>query len=150
MVATAAYPQPIQKPTQSFPFTDQNGNLTQIGMNTISALWAAVNGANLIIPCTCLQASTNVLALTPLVTSPVTQQNSSQAGVYTVYSTWAFVAQKTSTGLLTANVSPLASLNVYKTNGSAQATTGDVTINLQYFLTYVDTLNSNAGGFVLR
>jgi hypothetical protein len=50
---------------------------------------------------------------------------------------------------VTAN-GALATLNVYKTNGGAQATTNDVTSGRQYWLTYVDSLNSGAGGFVLR
>jgi hypothetical protein len=73
---------------------------------------------------------------------------------YADFDTFRFVADATSTGLLSAKVvtpqGTLATLNVYKTNGSAQATTGDVTINLQYDLTFVDSLNSGAGGLVLR
>ena len=48
------------------------------------------------------------------------------------------------------NATSLATLNVYKNNGGTQAGNGDIVAGRQYFLTYVDSLNSNAGGFVLR
>lgn len=150
MVAITAYPSPIAKPSSSFPLTDSNGVLTQYGQNTLLSMWSAINGANFIVPCLCDQTATNTLALTPLVTSPVPILSNAQAQVYTVFSTWAFVAVKTSTGNLSASVSPLGVLNVYKAQGATRATTGDVVLGSQYFLTYVDTLNANAGGFVLR
>jgi hypothetical protein len=62
------------------------------------------------------------------------------------------------TGAITALVVPngpaattaLGTLNVYKNNGGTAAGAGDITISRQYTLTYVDSLNAGAGGFVLR
>lgn len=147
---TSAYPTPLQSPTKSFPIVDDDGVLTAMGMSLLNGIWSALNGANLIIPCSCNQQTVNVISLTPLLTSPVPQQNSQQIGNYTVFSTWAFIAQATSTALVTASVSPLSALRVYKSNGSTQAGSGDIVVNNQYFLTYVDTLNGGTGGFVLR
>lgn len=162
-----AYPIPIQAPTKAFAFVDVgtvskvefdsrteaiqgSGALSDLGMSCLNEIWAAVNGANMIIPCSVDQTSVNLLLLSPLVTSPVSKQNREQHGKYTVFSTWAFCANSTSTGLLTASVTPLDTLKVYKNNGGTQATSGDIVLNRQYFLTYVDSLDSNNGGFVLR
>ena len=73
---------------------------------------------------------------------------------YEDFDTFRFVADVTSTGNISALVvtpqGTLATLNVFKNNGGTQATTGDVTINRQYDLTFVDSLSSGTGGFVLR
>ena len=73
---------------------------------------------------------------------------------YADFDTFRYVADVTSTGNLSALVvtqqGALATLPVFKTNGSARATTGDQTIGLQYDLTFVDSLNSGSGGLVLR
>jgi len=105
-----------------------------------------LNGMNRIIPCNCTNVA-NLYTLTTLSMGPLVTQ-------YADYDMFGFVASATSTGLVTANVATptgtFATLNVYKTNGSAQATLNDITINLQYFFTYVDSLSAGAGGFVLR
>jgi hypothetical protein len=44
----------------------------------------------------------------------------------------------------------LATLKVFKSNGASQATAGDIVSGLLYDFTYVDSLDSNNGGFVLR
>ena len=74
----------------------------------------------------------------------------SQIGQYFDYMMFSFTSPITSTGLVTAAVTPLSTIPVYKNNGASQATTSDMTQNLHYILTFVDTLNSGAGGFVLR
>jgi hypothetical protein len=120
--------------------------LTQSGKAVLDAVFNFVNGCSRLIPCNA-STTTNVITLTMLPTSPLVKQ-------YADFDTFQFIADATSTGTLTALVvTPQGSLgtkNVYKTNGSAQATTGDVTSGLQYQLTFVDSLNSGNGGFVLR
>lgn len=91
--------------------------------------------------------SNNVITLTLLSIQPTLTQ-------YADYDSFAFVADASTTGSVTALVvtsqASLATLNVYKNNGGTQAGNGDITAGRQYFLTYVDSLNSNAGGFVVR
>ena len=73
---------------------------------------------------------------------------------YADFDTFRFVATNTTTGSVTAQVvtpqGSLSTLNVYKANGSAGAGSGDITAGFQYDLTFVDSLNSGSGGFVLR
>jgi hypothetical protein len=98
------------------------------------------------VPCNCTNTG-NVYKWTPLNISP---------SVSNYYSYWSFpfVASATSTGAVTATVVPqtgtLATLPVYKTNGSAQASSGDITIGLFYVAYFVDYLNSGNGGFVIK
>lgn len=137
---------PLQRSNRSVQFVDSKGMLTQSGFAVLDALYGFVNGCCRFIPCNASTAA-NVITLSLLSNAPLVKQ-------YADFDTFRFVADATSTGTLTALVKTpqgnLATLNVYKTNGSAQATTGDITINLQYDLTYVDSLNSGNGGFVLR
>ena len=97
-------------------------------------------------PCNA-STTANTITLTLLSVQP-------QVNLYCSYDTYGFVADVTSTGnvsaLVVTETGTLATLNVYKTNGSARAGSGDVTTGLHYFATYVDSLNSGAGGFVLR
>lgn len=124
---------------------DQDGKPTKPEIQFKQQIYQFVVGMNRIIPANA--SGTNLITLTLLNIQPLVTQ-------YGDYDTFAFVAANTSTGLVTAQIitnnGTLATLKVYKTNGSAQATTGDVVQGLQYFLTYADSLNSNAGGFVLR
>lgn len=145
-IPASARPSPISQPNQRIAFIDpQTGLLTSNGIGVLTDIINYVNGASRLIPCSA--TGTNLLALTMLSISPLIKQ-------YNDYDVYQFVAAATSTGVLTAFVTTLQgalpTLKVFKTNGSAQATTGDVTVNLQYELTYVDSLDAGAGGFVLR
>ena len=125
---------------------DKNtGALTGNGWQSLQQVFGFVNGTCRIIPCNA--SGTNVITLTMLAASPLVQG-------YFDYDTYRAVAAATSTGLVTALVATpqgnLATLNVYKSNGSAQATTGDIVSGLLYDFIYVDSLNSGAGGFVLK
>jgi hypothetical protein len=128
----------------------ETGNLTSNGINVLSDMLNYYIGSSRVIPCE--ETGTNILALTQLSISPLIKQ-------YNDYDIYQFVAAATSTGLVTANVTlvsgavvqgTLATLKVFKSNGATQATVGDVVLGSQYELTYVDSLNSGAGGFVLR
>ncbi len=104
-----------------------------------------VVGMNRITPCNA--SGTNVITLTPLDSSPLIEK-------YVDYEAYRFIAANSSTGSVTATIVPktgtLATLKVYKTNGSAQAGNGDVVAGNLYDLIYADTLDSGAGGFVLK
>lgn len=136
----------LLEPAQRIGFTDENGILTNNGWQVIEGLFGFINGTNRIIPCNA--SGTNVVTLTMLATAPLIKG-------YRDYDTYRAVAVNTSTGAVTALVvtqegAALGTVPVYKNNGAAPASTGDITAGLLYDFTYVDSLNSGAGGFVLR
>jgi len=145
-IANSAIPTPIVKPNQQFAFVDvQSGCLTEHGLQLISQYYNFIVGMNRVIPCNA--SGTNVITLTPLDASPLLKQ-------YADYEVFTFVAANTSTGSVTMNVTAregsLATLKAYKTNGSAQAGSGDVVLGSLYLAIYNDALDSGAGGFVLK
>lgn len=135
----------LLQPAQRTAFVDDSEILTNNGWQTLAGMFNFINGTNRIIPCNA--SGTNIIALTMLQVSPLVQ------GYYD-FDTYRAVAAATSTGLVTASVvtpqGALATIKVFKTSGSAQATTGDITSGLLYDFTYVDSLDAGAGGFVLR
>lgn len=145
VTATTAVPQ-LQNPSLGTAFVDpKTGNLIQPGYVVLQAVSGFVNGMARIIPCNA--SGSNVITLTiPSLTLLVQK--------YSDYDTFRAVAAASSTGPVTALVmtqtGALATLNVYKSNGAAQADNGDITAGLLYDFTYVDSLASGAGGFVLR
>ncbi len=146
MVAIAAVQTPIPKPNPTSPFTDpDSGALTEHGMQLMAAWHARMVGTSRLIPCTA--SGKNLISLTPLTPSPTIEK-------YDAFDTFQFVGATTSDGSITATVVPkkgtLATIKVYKTNGSAQAGSGDVVAGSFYTATYVDTLDSAAGGLVLK
>lgn len=146
-IPSTAYVSPLVDPNLGIAFIDsQTGRLsTGHGYQVMAAIVNFLNGMNRIIPCNA--SGTNVITLTMLATSPLVKQ-------YNDFDTFRAVAANTSTSTVTALVvtpqGSLSTLNVYKANGATQATTGDITAGLLYDFTFVDSLNSNAGGFVLR
>lgn len=147
MVAPAAQATSILPPNAQIPFINpQNGLLTNPALQVLQQIQTLINGLTPPIGCTATFAS-NKYTLTPLSIAP-------NVPSYLFSQAFMFVAPASSTGLVTATVVPakgvLATLKVFKTNGSAQATAGDITINLFYLLYYVDSLDSGNGGFVLK
>ena len=144
-IPAAAQVPSLSQPAQRIGFTDDNGILTNNGWQVLAGMFNFINGTNRIIPCNA--TGTNVITLTLLSVQPLVQ------GYYD-FDTYRAVASNTTTGpvtaLVTTNSGSLATIKVFKTNGSAQATTGDITSGLLYDFTYVDSLDSGNGGFVLR
>lgn len=137
---------PISKPNGLFPFIDiQTGCLTEHGLQMWSQLYNFVVGMNRLTPCNV--SGTNIVTLTPLAASPLIEK-------YVDYEVFTFVAANTSSGSVTMTVAPksgtLATLRAYKTNGSAQAGTGDIVAGSLYLAIYCDALDGGAGGFVVK
>ena len=136
---------PLANFSQATPITDSNGRLTQNGIQNLQALVGFLNGMNRIIPCNA--SGINIITLALLQTSPLVTQ-------YNDFDTFRAVAANSTTGTVTALVATssgnLATLNVYKNNGANAAGSGDIAAGLLYDFTYVDSLNSGAGGFVVR
>ncbi len=145
-ISTAAKISPLPKPNGVFPFIDiQTGSLTEHGLQVLNAYYNYIVGMNRITPCDA--SGTNVITLTPLAASPLIEK-------YVDYEVYSFVAANASSGSVTMTVAPrdgtLATLKAYKTNGSAQAGSGDVVAGSLYLAIYVDSLDSGNGGFVLK
>ena len=136
---------PIPRPNSQFPFVDvKTGNLSEHGNQLLTAWYNFIVGMNRVTPCNA--TGTNVISLTPLTASPLIE-------AYRDYEIYGFVAENSSVVPVTATVTPrngtLATLNVYKTDGT-QATLGDVLAGSFYLLIYVDSLDAANGGFVLK
>lgn len=145
MVAATAIASPIPKPNSTAAFVDPDtGALSNHGVTLLSQWHANMVGTSRLIPCTA--SGKNLITLEPLAPSP-------SIAKYTAFDTFQFVAAVTSDGPVTATVVPqsgtLITLKVFKTNGSAQADSGDVVAGLFYKAAYVDTLDSGNGGLVL-
>lgn len=145
-IPQAAQNTPIVTPNPGLQFVDEKGNLPNNARIALQQMHDWVVNMSRIIPCDASTTS-NVITLTMLAVQP-------QVNQYASYDTYGFVADATTSGnvsalVVTAN-GALATLNVYKSNGGTRAGSGDITSARQYFLTYTDSLNSNAGGFVLR
>lgn len=146
-IPTAFRPAPIPPLDGNVPICDpQTGLPTVEFLLAYDRLRAFINGGNRIIPCSASTVS-NVITLTPNDASPVLEG-------YRDYELFSFVADVTSSGLVTATVVPktgtLATLKVFKTDGAAQATTSDIVQASFYLLGFVDALDAGAGGLVLK
>ncbi len=145
-ISAAATGTPIPKVNSLVQFVDpKTGVLSEHGNQLLSAWYNFIVGMNRVTPCNA--AGTNVITLTPLDAAPLIEK-------YTDFEIYGFTAANTSTGAVTATVVPkkgtLATLKVYKTDGAAQATTNDIVAGSFYWLVYVDSLDTGAGGFVLK
>jgi hypothetical protein len=137
---------PIPKPNGTFAFVDlQTGALSEHGLQMFQRLYDFVVGMNRLTPCNA--TGTNLITLTPLDSSPMIEK-------YVDYEVFTFVAAANSTNTVTATVVPkkgaLDTLKVFKTDGSAQAASGDVVEGNLYLAIYNDALDLGNGGFVLK
>lgn len=147
-IPDSAKPTPIPAINPRVKLVTPDGFLTQEAV-TLFDKWRSQNlGGGRIIPCSA--SGTNVLTLLPNEASPLLEG-------YRFGDAFLFWAANDSTDVVTAKVQPksdnaytLATLKVYKTNGSTQAGAGDVLGNLLYVAYYSPIQDANAGGFVLK
>lgn len=144
-ITAAATGTPITKPNGALRFVDENGMLTSAALQMLAQWREFMVGTNRIIPTNC--SGTNTLTLTPLDSGPLIEK-------YVDFEVFGFTAAATSTGDISATVVPrkgtLDTLKVYKAAGATRATTGDLVSGSFYWLVYIDSLDSAAGGFVLK
>jgi len=114
--------------------------MTLGGRMPLDEIWQQIAGGFPIVPCQC--SGTNALTLTPI----LNEVGGDNVGNYMA---WSFVAANNSTGLVTANIGTIGSLNVYKDGGVNQAGAGDIIANRLYVLVYNSALNAGTGGYVL-
>lgn len=131
-----------EAPRNNVPFVDpQSGLLTPAALDMLQQLWRQVVAGFVIVPCRA--TGKNTITLSPL----LHQEGKSSYGNHMAFS---FAAAQTSDGNVTLGVGSLGALKAYKTNGAAQATTGDVVAGSLYVAMYLSSLDSGAGGFVLK
>lgn len=146
-IPTAWAADPIATLNGNVRITDPKTGLpTQEFLLAYQNLLAYNNAGNRVIPCSASSAS-NVITLTPNDAAP-------QLKGYRDYDIFVFVADAGSTGPVTATAVPkngtLATLKVYKTDGAAQADTGDIVSGSLYLLVVADAFDSANGGFILK
>lgn len=136
---------PLDRPQYGLQFVDENGRLTDVGIQFLSQMRDFVSGCGRLIPCNA--SGTNIITLTPSATAP-------PINGYFEFDVYVFAAAETSTGAVTMTVVPqtgtLATIKGYKTSGAAQAGAGDVVQNSVYMAIYAGHLDAAAGGFVLK
>lgn len=89
-----------------------------------------------------LASGQNIIALTPIGNAPTLSG-------YTRFNTFTFKAVATSSAPVTASFASLASLPVYKSDGTTQVAANDILTGGLYLLIYDSGLNSGGGGFYL-
>ena len=146
-IPSAFRPTPITPLEWDVPIVDpQTGYATQEFILAYENLRNYVSGSNRVIPCSAVTSS-NFITLTPNDNAPLIEG-------YIDYEIFVFTADASTTAAVTATVVPvtgtLATLNVYASDGGAQAGNGDIVADRVYMLIFADHLNSNAGGLVLK
>lgn len=138
MVAPAP---PLITPNPRVAMTNKDGTMTGPTLQLLQRTNALVNGSVPAVPSTATHAS-NIYTLTPYNVSP-------QFGDYYDGQIFPFMAPATSTGLVTATVTPptgvLDTLPVYKNNGGTQAGSGDIVAGRLYNLQYHSGLGASGG-----
>lgn len=135
------------------PRLDQNvidprtGGFTQQGYMMMQGIWRQIAAGFVIVPCTA-STTANLITLTP-------KLHEEGAAAYGDYMTFAFVADASVSGVTTAKVQTraakaLATIKVYASGGSAQATTGDIVATRLYLAIYNSALDGGAGGLVIK
>jgi hypothetical protein len=97
------------------------------------------------IPIPCTATGTNTITLAPIGNAP----SATNLSAYGSLNLFSFIAVSTSTSTVAVQFGSLASLPVYKSDGTTQATTGDIIGGRPYMLMYSQALNGGGGGFYL-
>ncbi len=160
-IPDSAVAHPLLTPTAKVRWTQPEatplaGLPTPHLLQVMNQLISYITGTSRMIVCNL--TGTNDLELATLRGGPQVGQFGT-AG-YVDFEVYSAVAEHTSTGAVTAYVllfatsnaaaRALGTLKVFKQNGAVQADAGDLVAGLHYTFTYVDSLDSGNGGFVLR
>lgn len=147
MTIPADYQQrPIVSPPLDMKIVDDDGFPTSVMRQFLQQMHAYIVNMTRVIPTNCTNVG-NVYNLTVLSPSPLIQR-------YNDHDIYSFVASATSTGSVTGNVTTnsgaLSTLKWYKTNGAAQAGSGDIVSGSLYLAIFNDALDGGAGGLVIK
>lgn len=115
--------------------------LTTPLMSDLDSNFAALGALT---PIPCLVSGTNALTFTP-------NGNTPTIPAYVNFQAFLGSSVATNTGAVTATITGLAALNVYKdtSSGPTALASGDIHVNNIVLLIYDSSLNSGAGGFHL-
>jgi hypothetical protein len=145
-IPSAAKHRPIAAPSDRLPVIGHGGTYALDELRRQNHLRDYMVGMGRIIPCSASTTS-NFITLQPNENAPLLEG-------YRFGDIYLFVADASSTGSVTATVVPksgtLATLKVYINGGASQAGNGDITAGRVYMGVYVYSLDSNAGGIVIR
>lgn len=136
------------RPLEQFKFINtETGRLTNYGLQILEQMWRQVACNFGPVPCDCENVG-NLYTLTP-------RLNAEGARTYADGLGFWMNSPFTSTGDVTAKVvssqgAALATLKVFKSDGAAQATTGDIIINCSYIFYYSAIADVGAGGFIMK
>lgn len=122
-------------------FVNRDGTLSRDGLSVLDETWRQVVAGFVTVPC---QASTssNAITLTPVL-------HREGGATYADHMVFAFVADATTSGAVTAGIGTLAKKKVYRNGGATQAGSGDIIANRTYLVVYNAALDTAAGGLVL-
>src|SRR3990167_4881401 len=122
-------------------FVNRDGTLSRDGLSVLEEGWRQYVAGFVVVPCSAATAS-NVITLTPTL-------HREGAATYADHMVFAFVADATTSGAVTAKLSTggiaLTTLKVYINGGAAQAGAGDVIDDRTYLLVYNAALDSAVG-----
>lgn len=135
------------QPKEAFKFINlDTGRLTPYGVQTLEQIWNQIAAGPGIVSCEAVTTG-NVIALRA-------RMHKEGARSYGQHFAWAFTADVTTSAAVTAFVTdgtdPLATIKVYKDHGATQAGNGDIIAANTYLLIYDGSLDTNAGGLVLK
>ena len=121
----------------------QRFSLTDQALNRLNDLWRQVVAGFVVVPCVVTQTTPNTLQLIPLLNSEGGNSYGNGMGFWGK-------AIVTTTGAATGFVGKQPTVNLYKSPGLVQIGAGDIVAGGLYFFMYESSLNSNAGGFVVK
>jgi len=128
-IQRAQGPRPPGAPNARLPVIDDNGSFNSTGIGQQTDMLNYFIGTSRLIPCE--ETGTNVLALTMLSISPLIKQYND----YDTYQVccggdfnWISDGKRNKPIQGSNSAGTFATLKVFKTNGAAQATTGDVVL----------------------
>lgn len=125
----------------------RGGRLSDYGLQMLESMWRQFGAGHVTVPVQITQANVNVLVMAPM----LHEEGAESYGTGMVFFGKTVAA---STGLVTAYLTKpsraLPAVKVYKTNGTAQASTGDIALNAYYLFVYHGDLDGGVGGLVLK
>jgi hypothetical protein len=134
-------------PQREFQFVDlQTGRLTQYGVSILDEYWRQIAAGFTTVPCVSSTAA-NLITLKP-------RLHEEGSRTYGAGMTFTAIADASTTGPVTALVKSgtkaLSTVKVYKDGGATQAGNGDIVAGRLYQFIYEPSLDTGAGGLVLK
>ena len=127
-------------PELGFVDPKAGGRMTPLGYQMMNQLWRQIAAGFPVVPC--VATGTDAITINP-------RLHREGARTLADHMTFSFEAVATSTGAVTIQLGSLTALKAYIDNGATQANAGDLVDGSLYLVSYLSTLDSGAGGFVI-